>query len=734
MTKETIILLTISIFFNYSFAQTPCENGQSAGYDCNQIDFLASISNAQLSGTTGVQGNDIWGWTDPSSGKEYVLMGQTNGVVFVDISNPLSPSIIGRLPSETGNPSSWRDIKVYANHAFIVADNNTGHGMQVFDLTRLRGGSNNSIEMFSADAVYNGVSSAHNVVINEDTGFAYIVGARGAGNNCGQGGLHIVNIQNPKNPVYAGCFDSDGYTHDAQCVIYTGPDQEYQGMEICFNANENTITIANVDEKENTRLISKKGYSLSAYSHQGWLTEDQQYFISNDELDELNRGLNTRSLIWDVRNLDNPILLTEYFSERTAIDHNLYTVGSRIYQSNYTNGLIVLDGQRISKGDLRELAYFDTFSQGDNTSFSGSWSNFPYFESGVIAISDINNGLFLVRPSIEEKILQHPVFTSCGNEAVLTVVLDENVEVDKYQWQMVDGDVPENLTNSNDYSGVNTSELTINPDLQDLVDKRFRCKIELANGETLYTYLSNQADGLPSPSLSVSTTNLVATFENTSLGGETFEWDFGDGSEVSTETNPVHTFENADNYEIKLTASNSCGSSEFVYNLNLAKCLPDADFTVRVEEGVVTFINLTRNSDSFEWDFGDGSPIVTDKNPVFAYDNDGPFEATLTATNGCGTATATLTIDAMILNNENPLLKNIRIFPNPVQNQLFIDVDLTESIKEINIVAADGREMYKGVAFENNQSVNMAKWKSGIYFVIITTSKGDRTVEKVIKN
>lgn len=733
MTKLTSILFILSLIFNHSFAQTPCENGKSAGYDCNQIEYLASLDNGQLSGTSGVQGNDIWGWTDPSSGKEYVLMGQTNGTVFVDISNPTSPNIIGRLSSQTGNASSWRDVKVYNNHAFIVADNNTGHGMQVFDLTRLRS-VNNPVEMFSADAVYNGVSSAHNIVINEETGFAYIVGARGASNNCGQGGLHIVNIQDPKNPEFAGCFDSDGYTHDAQCVIYNGPDQQYQGMEICFNANENTVTIANVDDKKDTRLISKKGYSQSAYSHQGWLTEDHQYFISNDELDELNNGLNTRTLIWDVRNLDNPILLNEYFSERTAIDHNLYTKGSLIYQSNYTNGLIVLDVQRIAKGDLREVAYFDTYTQGDNTSFSGSWSNYPYFKSGVIAISDINNGLFLVKPAIEERIVQQPVFTACGEEAVLTVEVDGEFEVDHYQWQRVDGDVPENLANNNDFSGVNSSQLTINPELTGLAEMRFRCKIDLVNGETLTSYLSNSVDGLPSANLTASIDDLQVSFENSSLGGTSYEWDFGDGSDISTEENPVHTYENAENYQVTLTATNDCGTSEFVYDLNLTKCLPAADFTVSVDDGEITFINLTRNSNLFEWDFGDGSGIVTDKNPVYTYDNEGPFQVTLTAYNDCGTSTASMTIDAMVLNNQNSLRQHLSVYPNPVQNYLNIDFESDASIKEISIISAGGRKLYFNNAFQISERINMSAWKSGIYFMILTDTNGNRTVEKIVKN
>ncbi|WP_296618545.1 choice-of-anchor B family protein [Marivirga sp.] len=722
------ILLSINLI-----AQTPCENGVADGYPCNQVDFFSNLNNNTLSGTSGVQSNDIWGWTDSQTNKEYVLIGQTNGTVFVDISNPSSPVIAGRLPSHTGNASSWRDIKVYNNYAFIVADGNTGHGMQVFDLTRLRN-VGNSIEIFDNDAHYNGVSSAHNVVINEETGFAYIVGARGAGNNCGSGGLHIVNIQEPKRPTFEGCFDVDGYTHDAQCVIYNGPDTNYQGKEICFNANENTVTIADVDDKDNTSLISKVSYPQSAYSHQGWLTEDHQYFISNDELDELNRGINTRTLIWDVRNLDNPILLNEYFSERIAIDHNLYTKDFKIFQSNYTNGLIILDGKKVAKGDLRELAFFDTYFQGNNTSFNGSWSNYPYFESGVVAISDINNGLFLVQPNIEEKITQHPVFTSCGVEAVLNVGVANGFTVESYQWQILTGGTPENLTNDANYSGVNTAQLTINPELSGLADMQFRCKIELANGEILTSYLSNTIDGFPDANFSASMTDLAVQFENNSLGGQNYEWDFGDGSQISTEPNPSHTYESAEIYEVRLTTSNDCGSSEFVYSVNLSQCLPFADFTVSVDEGEISFINLTRNSNLFEWDFGDGSPIITDKNPVYTYDSEGPYEVTLTAYNNCGASTATLTIDAAVLNNDNILEKSVSIYPNPVQDQLFINYNSTAEVQDVNIVSSEGRKMYFNDVLKNQESIKMSSWEEGIYFLIITNAKGERAVKKIIKN
>lgn len=488
------IFTIFAVFISVNLiAQTPCENGEANGYPCNQVDYYANINNSTLAGISGVESTDIWGWTDPQTNTEYVIIGQTNGIVFVDISNPSSPEIIGRLPSHTGNPSSWRDVKVYDNHVFVVADGNTGHGMQVFDLTRLRD-TGGSIVTFDNDAHYDGVSSAHNVVINEETGFAYIVGARGAGNGCGAGGLHIVDIQDPKNPVFAGCFDADGYTHDAQCVIYNGPDQDYQGKEICFNANENTVTIANVEDKGNTSLIAKQGYPESAYSHQAWLTEDHRYLISNDELDENNNGTNTRTLVWDVRDLDNPVLLTQYFSERVAIDHNLYTKDDMIFQSNYTNGLIILDSKRVANGNLRELAYFDTFPQNNSTSFNGSWSNYPFFESGIIAVSDINNGLFLLKLNLQDVIAQHPLVEVEDEIVKISIRVNEGVEVDSYQWQKIEeGDIVD-IFSGQVYSGADTNELVISSSNSRLSNSKYRCKVFLSDGNVATSFMSEGLD------------------------------------------------------------------------------------------------------------------------------------------------------------------------------------------------------------------------------------------------
>ncbi len=569
MTKYYLIVILL-FSGNSLFSQTPCENGSAGTYPCNQIDFYARLTNTELSGGANVALNDIWGWTDPETNKEYALVGLTNGTVFVDISAPANPQIIGRLPSHTGNSSPWRDIKVYANHAFIVADQNSGHGMQVFDLTRLRDVTN-APETFTNDAHYNGVGSAHNVVINEESGFAYIVGARGAGNGCGAGGLHIVDINNPKNPVYAGCFDADGYTHDAQCVIYQGPDTNYRGKEVCFNANENTITIANVDDKNNTSLIGKEGYPESEYSHQGWLTEDHQYFISNDELDEQRQGINTRTLIWDVRDLENPKLLNQYFSERRAIDHNLYIHQNKIYQSNYENGLIILDAQNLGEGKTRELGFFDTYTQGNSANFNGSWSNYPFFDSGVVIVSDINNGLFILSPNIENSIVEHPGRSHiCKVNQLLDVEVDPNKTVAEYQWQSLNGSEIINLSNSEEYEGVSTASLLIKESINPEAGKTYRCKITFTDGKIAFSFPSSTISETLEVAFSIEQLDEY-TFEfiNESKHADTYSWNFGDGSPISFEENPIHNFPENGFYQIKLTAENNCDSKELISSVSI---------------------------------------------------------------------------------------------------------------------------------------------------------------------
>jgi choice-of-anchor B domain-containing protein len=370
-----------------TLTETTCTDGFAGPYPCRDVDLLSYLSHAEMGGGSG---NDIWGWTDPETGREYALVGESTGTAFVDISTPSQPLYLGALPTHTA-PSAWRGIKVFANHAFVVSEA-VDHGMQVFDLTQLRTVTAPPVT-FSETAHYAGFGSTHTIALNTRTGFAYAVGTR----TC-EGGLHVVDVRTPGAPRAAGCFSLDGYTHETQCVVYAGPDTIYREREICLNSNEDTLTIVDATDKLEQVQLSRTGYGGSAYTHQGWLTEDQRFFLVNDEGDEQAFKHRTRTWIWDVWDLDAPVLLTYYDGPTPSIDHNLYVRGNLVYESNYRSGLRVLDASEVAQGAMRELGFFDIFPSDDNPNFNGAWTSYPFFSSGAVVVNGIEQGLFVVRP------------------------------------------------------------------------------------------------------------------------------------------------------------------------------------------------------------------------------------------------------------------------------------------------------------------------------------------------
>ena len=410
--------MTFVMFLTISFslsAQTICDTntGMAGIYPCNDYDLMSNIPVSTLANNQGnnPEGSDIWGWTDPTTNKEYAIIAMTNSTAFVDVSDPINPIFLGRIDTASGT-NFWRDVKIYKNYAFIVADGVGAHGMQVFDLTILRNG-------VDPDGTFDGVQvlkftgnggtgdivigSCHNIVINENEGVAYLVGCRSANG----GGPIFVDVTNPSTPNVIGDYTSGGYTHDAQVVTYNGPDPDYQGKQIYIGSNGNTdkVVILDVTDKANVVAINDFTYTQTRYAHQGWFTDDQKYFILGDEVDEQSLGFNTKTLIFDFTDLDadfdaTPALTRTYFGPTLAIDHNGYVKGNNFYLANYRAGLRVIDITNIdSMTPMTEIGYFDTYPTSNSARFNGAWSVYPYFASGNIIISDIERGLFVVRKS-----------------------------------------------------------------------------------------------------------------------------------------------------------------------------------------------------------------------------------------------------------------------------------------------------------------------------------------------
>ena len=263
---------------SHAFASNqPCSNGKSGQYACDGIDMQSFVPIAEMGSTR--DASDSWGWTDPQTKDEIAIVCMEDSTAFVQVTDPTNPIVLGNLYMSGDRMRIWCDAKVYANHAFIIRE--VDAGLQVFDLETLRPYYNTPsqhVRQLKDETVYRGqgLTSTHNVVMNEETGFAYLVGST----TC-SGGLHVVDVKDPKNPTFAGCFSQDGYCHDAEVVIYDGPDAQHKGKEIAVMFNEDTLTIVDVSDKSDMKQLSRTSYDRNYYTHQGWFTPDMRYIIAN---------------------------------------------------------------------------------------------------------------------------------------------------------------------------------------------------------------------------------------------------------------------------------------------------------------------------------------------------------------------------------------------------------------------------------------------------------------------
>jgi len=354
-------------------------------FDSSNMTLLAQIPLNNFPGVNTTSGNDCWGYVSPT-GREYVIMGVEGGYGFIEITNPTSPVVIDTIP---GPLSLWHDVKVVGQYAYGVSEG--GSGIQIMNLSNIDNGTVTLVQNWSAG----GYSTTHNIIVNQDSNSLWIAGA-----NIGNGGLINIDISNPTAPQLNGGW-TDMYVHDAQVVTWQGGPLD--GREIAFVAgglstgfSETGLRIVDVTDPNNTTTLATLFYPNAGYAHQLWLSTDRSTLYLNDELDEQNGTVPvTTTRVIDVQDPSNPFFVGTYTSGLPSIDHNLYTRDHVIYQSNYRSGLRVFDG--LDPHNPVEVAHFDTFPGSNSADFNGAWSNYPFFPSGTIAISDIERGLFLVR-------------------------------------------------------------------------------------------------------------------------------------------------------------------------------------------------------------------------------------------------------------------------------------------------------------------------------------------------
>jgi choice-of-anchor B domain-containing protein len=387
-----------------------CSYGYAGEYPCSKVDLIAHMPLDRLKNS--IVGNDVWGWTKGS--REFAIYGLYEGHVFIEITNG-DPVIKGYLPGTDRIASIFRDVKVIGDYAYMGSL--TGHGIQIFDLnTLLDIDVWDQVTNFEPNVTYfgtndNPLSNSQNIVANEESNYIYVVGS----NDC-DGGLHVVDVSNPLDPQFAGCFSDDGITLDAQCVNYKGPDSNYVGSEICFCFNDDVVTIVDVTDKSNMTQLSRTGYSNDALTNQGWLSSDQSYVVFGDYWDEGKKYVEkTRTMVFNIKDLKNPTFAGFHYGQKSVVDSNQYitsgTLGGEeidlIYQANSEGGMTILQVIDYEEAEFVEVGTFDTYPASDNPLVSGwnvafgAFSVYPFFSSGLVLISTYQDGLFVVKPNLE---------------------------------------------------------------------------------------------------------------------------------------------------------------------------------------------------------------------------------------------------------------------------------------------------------------------------------------------
>ena len=386
----------------------PCTANRADGFPCQNVSLHAHLPLDQLRPSS-MRGNDVWGFVDLNTGREYAFMGLQNGVAVVDVTNPTTPE---QVAFASGASTTWRDIKVYQRYdtaakrwrayAYATADN-VQDFLMVLDLSALP----NGIERVSFSSDFRAAHNAY--LVNADYTFGLAerdevprLGISGGNGGSPRGSHRLYALTDPRAPSFASASTA-GYSHDMASFAVTGSRKDSQcvnavttsACEVIADFTEDTLDIWDVTNPSSPQLLVQHPYANSAYTHSGWFSEDGRYVYLHDELDEQERGLSTTVRVFDLANLRAPVLAGQWTGPTRAIDHNGYFKGNRYYMSNYSEGLTVLD--TTNPTTPQRIGYFDTYPTNSATAFVGAWGVYPFFASGTIAVGDINSGLYLLK-------------------------------------------------------------------------------------------------------------------------------------------------------------------------------------------------------------------------------------------------------------------------------------------------------------------------------------------------
>ncbi|RMG79370.1 MAG: choice-of-anchor B family protein [Bacteroidetes bacterium] len=307
---------------------------------------------------------DVWGYVD-QSGNEYAIVGRNDGISIVSLQDPANPTEIFFVP---GPNSIWRDMYIYND--VLYTTNETGGGLSIIDLSGLP----NSI---GNESLYTGnnypFETAHNL-IGDENGYLYIFGA-----DYGNGGAIILDLnQDPLNPVEVGLFDTY-YIHDGNV----------KGDTLWASCiNDGIHAMIDVSDKANPVVMATFSTPHN-FTHNSWYSDNSKYVFTTDEVS----GAYITS--YDVSDFSNITELDRFQSNPGSgvIPHNAHYINGYLVISYYRDGLVVVDAARPH--NLIEVANYDTSPNYSGDGFNGAWGAYPWLPSGLVLVSDIEEGLYV---------------------------------------------------------------------------------------------------------------------------------------------------------------------------------------------------------------------------------------------------------------------------------------------------------------------------------------------------
>lgn len=322
-----------------------------------------------------IAGSGCWGHTD-KNGIEYAIIGVFDGIRIYSLEDPKNPIERFFIPGEN---NSWREIRTWDDYIYVTTEGTDG--LTIIDASQAPNAF--TFKRWFPDLPNLGVMGSHHSINLDSLGYLYLNGSDLAG-----GAVLLFDLNNdPYNPEFKTVI-GNVYTHDC-----------FANANYLYTADLGQgVAIYDIKDKNNPVFLSRFNTS-SVFAHNAWTSDDGIYLYTTDE----RSGAYVD--VYDVSDPKNVKFINKYRNKDSqlgkVIPHNTYQVKNWAVTSWYTDGILIKDMTRPD--NIVKVGEYDTFYdeaaiQNAGAWFYGCWGVYPFLKSGTIIGSDINAGLWVLKP------------------------------------------------------------------------------------------------------------------------------------------------------------------------------------------------------------------------------------------------------------------------------------------------------------------------------------------------